>query len=419
MKKITLLSIATLLGSASVSLEAQAQYTCTSGTCYYWANTGTGNAISGSATSGTGLTGTGTVYGVEATASGTSSYGLYATATGTGSVGIYGQSPVLGVDGYATGADGTGVEGTGELYGVYGSATMTSGYGVYGINTTGTGGGDGVYGESAEDTCGWAAGYFTATSTGTCANGVAGIVAGDGTGVYARTIGGYGVYTIDQGSGSTGYGLYATSTNGTGAYASGVKYGLYAQADDTGVYGGSSGTGGVGVWGSCSGSSCYAGYFSGNVYTTGTYGSSDIRLKRNVKPLADGMAELLQLKGVTFEWNDPEAHGGQTGTQRGFIAQDVEKVFPGWISVDKNGFKTLNVQQIEALEVESIRTLKGENDELRARTKSLEERLNALENGRDPVKAGIGLTPGALGLIGLGLAGVFVVSRRRRDEKRA
>ena len=72
----------------------------------------------------------------------------------------------------------------------------------------------------------------------------------------------------------------------------------------------------------------YAGYFAGNVYATGSYSSSDARLKKNIAPLADALPTLLKLKGVTFEWNRPEDYGNQTGTQRGFIAQEVEKVFP-------------------------------------------------------------------------------------------
>ena len=131
-----------------------------------------------------------------------------------------------------------------------------------------------------------------------------------------------------------------------------------------------------------------------------------------------GIDQLLRLKGVTFEWNEPEKHAGQTGTQRGFIAQDVEKVFPTWVAEDPKGFKALSVQQIEALEVESIRSLKTENDELRSRTARLEDRLNALESSR-PL-AGIGFGKGSLGFIGLGVVGgAFMISRRKRQQERS
>jgi len=203
---------------------------------------------------------------------------------------------------------------------------------------------------------------------------------------------------------STGYGVY-----GTGQHA------VYGSSSDTsgagvGVYG-VAGYGGNGVEGSCSGPYCYAGYFSGNVYTTGTYGSSDIRLKKNVAPIAGGLDELLKLRGVTYEWTNPEEHANQTGIQRGFIAQEVEKVFPGWVGQDPKGFKTLSVQQIEALEVESIRTLKLQND-------LLAERIKELESGRRPLVSGIDLNGVGFGIGGLAIAGAIVfVARRKREEQ--
>jgi hypothetical protein len=140
----------------------------------------------------------------------------------------------------------------------------------------------------------------------------------------------------------------------------------------------------------------YAGYFGGNVQVTGEIfvGScsgcaSDIRLKKNVQPLTGALNRLLALRGVSFEWKDPLAHeheaGHGAGLQTGFIAQDVESVFPSWVkqdgytAPDGERYKTLELRQMEALEVESIRTLKEENDELKARADRLEERLRALE----------------------------------------
>jgi hypothetical protein len=112
--------------------------------------------------------------------------------------------------------------------------------------------------------------------------------------------------------------------------------------------------------------------------------SSDERLKKNIEPLTGAVDRLLRLRGVTFEWRKPEAQGNdEGGPQIGFIAQDVEKVDPRWVGQDRDGYKTLTIQQTQfnALTVESVRTLKEradkadadlaaikkENDELRTR----------------------------------------------------
>lgn len=134
--------------------------------------------------------------------------------------------------------------------------------------------------------------------------------------------------------------------------------------------------------------------------------SSDVRLKKNVRPITGALQQLLQLRGVTYEWIDPAKHGDETGTQTGFIAQDVEKVFPGWVHDGSDGFKVLSYRQTEGLEVESIRELKIQNDELR-------ERIKSLEAGRRPLVSGFG--EGGIGLGMATIAGAILIASRRKQ----
>jgi hypothetical protein len=234
-----------------------------------------------------------------------------------------------------------------------------------------------------------------------------------GYGVYGLNAGSYGIAIYGNASGTDGIGL-----KGTG-YLDGV-YGSSSSGD--GVYGAST--------------SGYAVYAEGNAYVTGELYvgscsgcSSDARLKKNIEPLQGAMDRLLQLKGVTFEWIDPSIHdheaGQGQGTQMGFIAQDVEKVFPnmvkgdGYTGKDGTKYRTLELRQMEALEVESIRELRTQHNEDQTRIKKLEDRLDALQNGRDPVTGGIGVGRGTLLLAGLGMLGLFGVSRRKKAEKQA
>jgi hypothetical protein len=72
---------------------------------------------------------------------------------------------------------------------------------------------------------------------------------------------------------------------------------------------------------------------------------------------------------VSFEWKNPEEQGNLTGTQIGLVAQEVEEVFPEWISTDPNGYKNLTIRGFEALAVEAIR-------ELQERIKNLESAVS-------------------------------------------
>lgn len=103
---------------------------------------------------------------------------------------------------------------------------------------------------------------------------------------------------------------------------------------------------------------------------------SDLRLKQKVEPLAGALSRLLGLRGVTFEWKEPEKHANRRGTQIGMIAQEVEQVFPDWVDTDPQGFKTLSYRGFEALAVESLRELKVENDHLESRNAELTETVN-------------------------------------------
>lgn len=106
---------------------------------------------------------------------------------------------------------------------------------------------------------------------------------------------------------------------------------------------------------------------------------SDERLKQDIAPLAGALDRLLQLRGVTFEWNEAGAQvsGAAAGAageaaQIGFIAQEVEQVFPQWVRSNGDGYKHLAIRGFEALAVEAIRQLRTELDQLRARVRQLE-----------------------------------------------
>ena len=97
----------------------------------------------------------------------------------------------------------------------------------------------------------------------------------------------------------------------------------------------------------------------------------------NVQPVERALDKLLKLKGMQYEWREPARQGNLTGVQMGLIAQDVEPVFPAWIGVDGQGYKTLTVRGFEALVVEAIKELKAENDGLRRRCEELEAKLKS------------------------------------------
>ncbi|MFK7743253.1 MAG: tail fiber domain-containing protein [Planctomycetota bacterium] len=137
--------------------------------------------------------------------------------------------------------------------------------------------------------------------------------------------------------------------------------------------------------------------------TTGAFTAfSDARLKRDVERIegSDALDSLLQLRGVTFRYTEDalKKHMVAPGLRRGFIAQDVQHVFPTWVKEDDSGMLTVTEMGVSALTVEALRELnsrnrelQAENDELKQRVAGLEEmaeRLAQLEAAVQPLLAG-------------------------------
>lgn len=120
----------------------------------------------------------------------------------------------------------------------------------------------------------------------------------------------------------------------------------------------------------------------------GSWGnSSDERLKRNINPLTGALGKITSLKGVQYEWKNPEEHASFSGEIRaGFIAQDVEKVFPQFINeIDASGkdkmltpdgkIKSLTLPfDFDAYLVEAVKEQQKEIDSLKARIDALEKK---------------------------------------------
>ncbi len=106
---------------------------------------------------------------------------------------------------------------------------------------------------------------------------------------------------------------------------------------------------------------------------------SDERLKTGLVPLTGTLDRLLALRGVEYQYR-PELTPKTLylpGRQVGFIAQEVEQVFPDWVSQSEGGFKTVGPRGFEALTVEALRELRAESATIDS---SQSARIAALES---------------------------------------
>jgi hypothetical protein len=145
---------------------------------------------------------------------------------------------------------------------------------------------------------------------------------------------------------SSGLGIYGVHLPASG-YGTGIKGESYS-SDGIGVHGC------VPTIGAHQG---YGGYFTGGIgYRDGLWSLSDGRVKKNVETLHGALDLVMQLRGVSYQYNTEE-YGKYVGTSdrtfTGFIAQEVEKVVPTAVAdkyivttTDANGM-SMDMQSVE------------------------------------------------------------------------
>jgi hypothetical protein len=121
-------------------------------------------------------------------------------------------------------------------------------------------------------------------------------------------------------------------------------------------------------------------------YAIWTGGWSDARLKRDVATIPNAIQSVGKLRGVTYLWNDAalryftrdiekntrpvsgkaedckkvwdqerqQAYATLSKREYGFVAQEVEQVFPEWVTTDDAGYKRIDMQRLGAVLVNAI-----------------------------------------------------------------
>jgi hypothetical protein len=133
----------------------------------------------------------------------------------------------------------------------------------------------------------------------------------------------------------------------------------------------------------------YTLHVNGSVAGTSAYNNlSDVRLKKNIVPIADALAIIGQLQGVRFDWRKPDERTvGKNlnlpvnDPQVGFIAQEVKKVLPQAVTVADSGDHLMSTQESKVVPVlvEAVKQLAAMNRAQAHQIQKLEQKVSVLE----------------------------------------
>jgi hypothetical protein len=106
---------------------------------------------------------------------------------------------------------------------------------------------------------------------------------------------------------------------------------------------------------------------------------SDRRLKNILELDSSSISNYLKLRPVSFYWNPDKQR--DTKLQYGFIAQEIESIFPEMVNTgsDEMQTKSVNYQALHALSLKVIQAQQAEIEALKNKQIDLENRLKAIE----------------------------------------
>lgn len=116
------------------------------------------------------------------------------------------------------------------------------------------------------------------------------------------------------------------------------------------------------------------------IYYSSLSARSDIRLKNTINNLTkDIVSKYLSLRPVSYYWNNDKS--SDKNLQYGFIAQEVEELFPEMVNTatDSMQTKSLNYQSLHAISLKVIQVQQEDINLLKKKQAELEERLLKLE----------------------------------------
>lgn len=174
-----------------------------------------------------------------------------------------------------------------------------------------------------------------------------------------------------QGGGTVGIGCPTVNTNGGNLILrSGIGTGTGAQGNIQLL------NGNVGIGTSAPTQKLHV---VGNIcYTGSIVACSDIRYKTEIHTLKNSLNKLVLLEGVSYFWKT-SAYSGMDFSDRkqiGFIAQDLEKIFPEMVFTDDKGYKSIDYSRLTPVLVETIKEQQRQITEISSRLMQIEKLLN-------------------------------------------
>lgn len=130
-------------------------------------------------------------------------------------------------------------------------------------------------------------------------------------------------------------------------------------------------------------------HVNGSVAGVGAYNNiSDSRLKTNISPIKNALAGILQLRAVSYDWKKEEYTQFKFDDKRqiGFLAQELEKIFPEAVTLGADGFYTIAYSQLIPVVVQGIKEQQSEIENLKTENTQMKAAMEILAKEIEVIK---------------------------------
>jgi hypothetical protein len=196
---------------------------------------------------------------------------------------------------------------------------------------------------------------------------------------------------VDNPNSERNYGVYSVAGNATPGLNFGVSGVLSGSNGGTGIYGSSQYDEGFNTSGR------YAGLFHGDLKTTdAVYASAyntlaDSRLNKETEQLNECLDDLMQVNVFRYSLKQFEVNGVEESRTVGYYSddsgilkkehyglsgQEIMEIYPNLVSINQDGYLSINYVEMIPLLIQSIQELKAELDKTNAQLDALKSSTN-------------------------------------------
>jgi hypothetical protein len=113
---------------------------------------------------------------------------------------------------------------------------------------------------------------------------------------------------------------------------------------------------------------------NGDLYVMGdSYLESDVKSKKDIKPIESSLEKILGLNGVSYKWKEKSSGGSRSSGRLhyGVIAQQVEEVLPEIVKEGKNDRKKVAYMELIPVLIEAMKEQQREQQKVNLQQQKL------------------------------------------------